>query len=101
MSSDRKIYKAHNNLLLIAMYSIIMLFAGLTSAYIVSKGALGSNWDIITLPTMFYISTAVIIISSFFLEGGSGSGTLPGGFIGKFQYRTPRFRSKIQCSRDF
>ena len=54
MSSDRKIYKAHNNLLLIAMFSIIMLFAGLTSAYIVSKGSLGLKWDYISMPTMFY-----------------------------------------------
>lgn len=65
-SSRLKTHKAHRTLLMISMFSIIMLFAGLTSAYIVSKGALGSNWDIITLPTMFYVSTAVIIISSFF-----------------------------------
>ena len=65
-SSRLKTHKAHRTLLMISMFSIIMLFAGLTSAYIVSKGALGSNWDIITLPTMFYTSTAMIIISSFF-----------------------------------
>ena len=65
-SSRLKTHKAHRTLLMISMFSIIMLFAGLTSAYIVSKGALGSNWDIITLPIMFYISTAMIIISSFF-----------------------------------
>ena len=64
-SSRLKTHKAHRTLLMISMFSIIMLFAGLTSAYIVSKGALGSNWDIITLPIMFYISTAMIIISSF------------------------------------
>ncbi len=64
MSSDRKIYKAHNNLLLIAMFSIIMLFAGLTSAYIVSKGSLGLKWDYISMPTMFYLSTVMIIFSS-------------------------------------
>ena len=32
------------------------------------------------------------LIFSFYVLGGfSGSGTLPGGFFGKFQYRTPRF----------
>ena len=35
-----KINNAQNTLLMIGMFSIIMLFAGLTSAYIVSKGSL-------------------------------------------------------------
>ena len=64
MSSSLKIQKAHRTLLMIAMFSIVMLFAGLTSAYIVSKGALGDKWDMIILPTMFYWSTVMIVISS-------------------------------------
>jgi cytochrome c oxidase subunit 3 len=39
-----------------------MLFAGLTSAYIVTMG--GGYWVEITLPIAFYYSTAVIILSS-------------------------------------
>ncbi len=64
MNSNSKIHKAHNTLLMIAMFSVIMLFAGLTSAYIVSKGALGMNWDAISLPVPFYISTVIILLSS-------------------------------------
>ena len=64
-SSSQKIQKSHNTLLMIAMFSIVMLFAGLTSAYIVSKGSLGSKWDYIVLPHMFYVSTIMILISGF------------------------------------
>ena len=63
---NHKIQKARNTLLMIAMFSVVMLFAGLTSAYIVSKGALGSKWDYIDLPNMFYVSTMMILISGVF-----------------------------------
>ena len=66
IDSNKKLHRAQDNLLMIAMFSIIMLFAGLTSAYIVSKGALDSKWDDIQLSFMFYISTILILISSFF-----------------------------------
>ena len=65
-NSKLRIQNAHQSLLLISMFSVVMLFAGLTSAYIVSKGSLGPKWDIITLPNMFYLSTCAIIISSVF-----------------------------------
>ena len=65
-NSKQRIHNAHQSLLLISMFSVVMLFAGLTSAYIVSKGSLGSKWDIIILPNMFYFSTCAIIISSVF-----------------------------------
>ena len=65
-NSNQKVFRAQDNLLMIAMFSVIMLFACLTSAYIVSKAALASKWDIIQLSIMFYISTALIIISSVF-----------------------------------
>jgi len=65
-NSNQKINRAHENLLMIAMFSVVMLFAGLTSAYIVSKGALDSKWDDIQLSIMFYISTILILVSSFF-----------------------------------
>ena len=63
-NSNQKLHRAQDNLLMIAMFSIIMLFAGLTSAYIVSKGALDSKWDDIQLSIMFYISTILILVSS-------------------------------------
>ncbi len=54
--------KARQNLVYVSMFSIIMLFAGLTSAYIVSMG--DSFWLKFPLPNAFYISTAIIALSS-------------------------------------
>ena len=44
------------------IFSIVMLFAGLISAYIVSS--YGEVWVDVHLPTAFYISTALILLSS-------------------------------------
>lgn len=68
MNTHQKINKAQDNLLMISMFSIVMLFAGLTSAYIVSKGALDAKWDIIKLSNMFYFSTLTLIMSSVFAQ---------------------------------
>ena len=68
MNNHQKINKAKDNLLMISMFSIVMLFAGLTSAYIVSKGALDTKWDVIKLSNMFYFSTICIISSSVFAQ---------------------------------
>lgn len=66
MNSERlKKQQAQSTLLTIGIFSIIMLFAGLTSAYIVSKGSMGGQWDNIILPDVFYLSTGAIIISGF------------------------------------
>ncbi len=46
----------------IAMGSMIMLFAGLTSAYIVRQAE--GNWLHFELPVAFYYSTAVLVLSS-------------------------------------
>ena len=46
----------------VGMASIMMLFGALTSAYIVKQGA--SNWFNIKVPSIFYISTLIIIVSS-------------------------------------
>ena len=46
--------------------SIVMLFAALTSAYIVRKGA--GNWLEFKLPVQFFYNTLVIIISSITLQ---------------------------------
>ena len=54
--------KAKKMMLWIAMISTTMMFAGLTSAYVVSKAR--PDWlDNFTLPTAFHISTLVILVS--------------------------------------
>lgn len=58
--------KAKKNLVYVSIFSIIMLFAGFTSAYIVSMG--DSFWLKYPLPTSFWISTAFILLSSIFLQ---------------------------------
>ena len=50
----------------IILASIIMLFAGLTSAYIVREAE--GNWVHFKLPAAFYYSTAIIIISSLSMQ---------------------------------
>ena len=50
----------------LGMGSIIMMFTGWTSAYIVKHAA--GNWLEFGLPSMFYVSTAVIILSSITLQ---------------------------------
>ena len=49
-------------LLWISIVAMIMIFASLTSAYVVSWGKGG--WLHFELPRLFYVSTAIIIISS-------------------------------------
>lgn len=54
--------KAAKPMLWLGIVTIIMLFAGLTSAYIVRQAE--GNWLQFELPLQFYISTAFIILSS-------------------------------------
>ncbi len=54
--------KASKPLLWVGIFSIIMMFAGLTSAYVVRAD--NGNWLLFNLPSAFYLSTAVIISSS-------------------------------------
>lgn len=54
--------KTMKTLLWLGIGSMVMIFAGLTSAYVVRKGA--GNWLEFQLPQLFYISTAVILTSS-------------------------------------
>jgi len=49
-------------LLWFAMISMIMVFAGLTSAYVVSKSR--ADWKSFEMPSAFIFSTAVILLSS-------------------------------------
>lgn len=57
--------KVRKNIIWFLVISISMMFAGFTSAYIVSMG--DSFWVKFSLPTPFYISTTLIIISSIIL----------------------------------
>lgn len=49
-------------ILWIAIVSMIMVFAGLTSGYIVRQAE--GNWFVFELPSIFYISTISIVLSS-------------------------------------
>ena len=58
--------KMKKNLVYVGIFSVAMVFAGLTSGYIVSMG--DSFWVKFPLPNAFYISTAFIILSSIFIQ---------------------------------
>ncbi|NND94722.1 MAG: hypothetical protein HKN45_07625 [Flavobacteriales bacterium] len=60
--------RAKKLLLVIGIVGIIMFFAGLTSMHIVSRGA-AAYWVNITMPTAFWWSTVLIILSSITLIG--------------------------------
>jgi cytochrome c oxidase subunit III len=52
----------HKFVMWVAIGGMVMMFAGLTSAYIVKKNQ--SSWLQFDLPVEFYYSTAVIVLSS-------------------------------------
>ncbi|MEP7257336.1 MAG: heme-copper oxidase subunit III [Flavitalea sp.] len=66
VSTQRKKIHPHKFTLWIAIGSIIMMFAGLTSAYIV-KGS-QPEWTTVHMPVIFYYSTAVILVSSIMIQ---------------------------------
>lgn len=53
-------------LLAIGIGSIVMLFAGLTSGYIVRQAE--GNWRFFELPSVFYVSSIIILLSSFTMQ---------------------------------
>jgi cytochrome c oxidase subunit 3 len=63
---QRKKIHPHKFTLWVAIGSILMMFAGLTSAFIVKSNQVG--WQTITMPKVFWVSTAVIIVSSITLQ---------------------------------
>jgi cytochrome c oxidase subunit 3 len=65
-SEQRKKIHPHKFTLWIALGSIIMMFAGLTSAYIVKRNQ--GNWQEFRIPTEFYYSTLVILVSSLTMQ---------------------------------
>lgn len=62
VSNERKRIHPHKFTLWVALGSIVMMFAGLTSAYIVRKAA--ANWLEFEFPSVFWVSTVVILLSS-------------------------------------
>ncbi len=65
LTNNKQTVKPNNPkkfLLWVAIASIVMAFAGLTSAYLVKKE--NSNWLEFSIPSVFWISTAVIVLSS-------------------------------------
>lgn len=56
----------HKFTLWVAIGSIVMMFAGLTSAYIVKSGAAG--WHEVKTPGIFWASTATLFISSITMQ---------------------------------
>ena len=62
MEVQRKKIHPHKFTLWVAIGSMIMMFAGLTSAYIVKRSQ--ANWVMVEIPWMFWLSTATILLSS-------------------------------------
>lgn len=62
MSTQRKKIHPHKFTLWVAIGSITMMFAGLTSAYIIKRNQ--PNWLVFDLPVIFWFSTAAIVVSS-------------------------------------
>jgi cytochrome c oxidase subunit III len=61
-NEQRKKIHPHKFTLWVAMASIIMAFAALTSAYLVKMSK--SEWKVYSLPRVFWFSTVVILLSS-------------------------------------
>jgi cytochrome c oxidase subunit 3 len=59
---QKKRLHPHKFTLWVALASIIMMFAGFTSAYIIKRNQV--NWVTFNLPKVFWYSTVAIIISS-------------------------------------
>jgi cytochrome c oxidase subunit 3 len=66
VNEQRKKIHPHKFAMWIGIGSIIMMFAGLTSAYIVKRDQPG--WTTFDIPRTFWYSTAVILISSLTMQ---------------------------------
>ncbi len=62
MNEQRKKIHPHKFTLWVGLASIVMMFAGLTSAYIVKRDQPG--WTSFAIPRAFWYSTVVILLSS-------------------------------------
>ncbi len=63
---QKKRIHPHKFTMWVAIASIVMMFAGLTSAFIVKSNQ--TNFKLVTIPKVFWISTAVIIASSITIQ---------------------------------
>lgn len=66
VSEQRKRIHPYKFTLWVGLASIIMMFAGLTSAYIVKRSQ--ANWITVEFPVAFYYSTAVMLLSSLTMQ---------------------------------
>ncbi len=64
--AQRKKLHPHKFTLWVAIGSILMMFAGLTSAFIVKSNQ--TNWKTVAMPKVFWISTAVLLLSSLMIQ---------------------------------
>jgi len=62
MNVQRERIHPHKFTLWVGIGSIIMMFAGLTSAYIVKRSQ--SGWVMLEIPVLFWVSTITILMSS-------------------------------------
>lgn len=62
MNDQKRKIHPHKFTLWVAIGSILMMFAGLTSAYIVKRSQV--SWLMIEIPVLFWYSTAAILVSS-------------------------------------
>ncbi|MBS1575376.1 MAG: cytochrome c oxidase subunit 3 [Bacteroidetes bacterium] len=65
-TQQRKKIHPHKFTLWVAIGSIVMMFAGLTSAYIVKSQQ--ASWQAIVIPKIFWYSTATILLSSLTMQ---------------------------------
>jgi cytochrome c oxidase subunit III len=66
MSVQRNKIHPHKFTMWVGIGSIIMMFAGLTSAYIVKRSQ--ANWTMLEIPGIFWISTVTILLSSLTMQ---------------------------------
>lgn len=62
LSDQKRKIHPHKFTLWVAIGSILMMFAGLTSAFIVKRSQ--ANWLMLEIPVIFWYSTVVILFSS-------------------------------------
>ena len=66
VNEQRKRIHPHKFTLWVGLASICMMFAGFTSAFVVKRDAAG--WTTFSMPTVFWYSTATILLSSLTMQ---------------------------------
>src|SRR5215510_4142499 len=65
-NQQRQRIHPHKFILWVAIASIVMMFAGLTSAFIVKSNLAG--WNNIVMPKVFWVSTATMVAGSITIQ---------------------------------